>query len=196
MTMIFSNPRSNVRPINNMNMMPMIRQTIRIAPRAPIVAQPPSEPPKKKMKWGEPTWIFLHTIAQKIRDDRFPAMREQILNKINIICRNLPCPDCSAHASKYLDTINFKTIVTKQDLITFLWTFHNEVNKRKGIQIADYSVLYKYTTANTNNVINYFLIMYSDKSPSIKMIANDFYRERLIKDLKVWLIDNLSNFDA
>ena len=194
--MLFSNPRSNKRPNNNINMMPIIHRTVRNVHPSPIVAQPPSEPPKKKMKWGEPTWIFLHTIAQKIKDDRFPAMREQILKKINIICRNLPCPDCSAHASKYLDTINFKTIVSKEDLKTFLWTFHNEVNKRKGIQVADRSVLHKYTTANTHNVINYFLIMYSDKSPSIKMIANDFYRQRLIKELQVWLIENLASFDA
>lgn len=194
--MIFSNPRSNTRPNNNMNMMPMIRPITRTVKISSNVSQSPPEPPKKKMKWGEPTWIFLHTIAQKIKDDRFTAMREQLLQKINIICRNLPCPDCSAHAAKYLDAINFKTILSKEDLKTFLWTFHNEVNKRKGILLADRSVLDKYSTANTTNVINYFLVMYSDKSPSIKMIANDFYRQRLIKDLQNWLISNLSNFDA
>ena len=194
--MIFSNPRSNTRPNNNMNMMPMIRPITRTVKISSNVSQSPPEPPKKKMKWGEPTWIFLHTIAQKIKDDRFTAMREQLLQKINIICRNLPCPDCSAHAAKYLDAINFKTILSKEDLKTFLWTFHNEVNKRKGIPLADRSVLDKYSTANTTNVINYFLVMYSDKSPSIKMIANDFYRQRLIKDLQNWLISNLSNFDA
>jgi hypothetical protein len=177
-------------------MMPMIRPITRTVKISSNVSQSPPEPPKKKMKWGEPTWIFLHTIAQKIKDDRFTAMREQLLQKINIICRNLPCPDCSAHAAKYLDAINFKTILSKEDLKTFLWTFHNEVNKRKGILLADRSVLDKYSTANTTNVINYFLVMYSDKSPSIKMIANDFYRQRLIKDLQNWLISNLSNFDA
>jgi hypothetical protein len=180
-----------------MIMMPMIRPILRNAGSVrPVVEEPSTKPPKKKMKWGEPTWIFLHTIAQKIKDDRFLGMREQLLQKINMICRNLPCPDCSAHASKYLDAINFNMIVTKQDLITFLWTFHNEVNKRKGIPIADRSVLDKYCTANTNNVINYFIVMYSDKSPSIKMIANDFHRKRLIKELQTWLIEHLSNFDA
>ncbi len=174
----------------------MIRPVVRNSSSVSTVTHPPPVPPKKKMKWGEPTWIFLHTIAQKIKDDRFKAMRDQLLQKINIICRNLPCPDCSAHASKYLDAINFKTIVTKQDLITFLWTFHNEVNKRKGIPVADRSVLDKYSTTNTANVINYFLIMYSDKSPSIKMIANDFHRKRLIKELQNWLIENLASFDA
>lgn len=194
--MIFSNPRSNTRPNNNINMMPMIRPITRTVKIQSNVTQSPPEPPKKKMKWGEPTWIFLHTIAQKIKAERFPAMRDQLLQKINIICRNLPCPDCSAHAAKYLDAINFKTIVSKEDLKTFLWTFHNEVNKRKGISVADRSVLDKYSTANTKNVINYFLVMYSDKSPSIKMIANDFYRQRLIKDLQNWLIENFASFDA
>ncbi len=194
--MIFSNPRSNTRPNNNMNMMPMIRPITRTVKISSNVSQSPPEPPKKKMKWGEPTWIFLHTIAQKIKAERFPAMRDQLLQKINIICRNLPCPDCSAHAAKYLDAINFKTIVSKEDLKTFLWTFHNEVNKRKGIPLADRSVLDKYATANTKNVFNYFLVMYSDKSPSIKMIANDFYRQRLIKELQNWLIENFASFDA
>lgn len=194
--MLFSNPRSNTRPNNNMNMMPMVRPVVKNATPNTRTSLPPPEPSKKKMKWGEPTWIFLHTIVQKIKDDRFIAMRDQLLQKINIICRNLPCPDCSAHAAKYLDAINFKTIVSKEDLKTFIWTFHNEVNKRKGIPLADRSVLDKYSTANTKNVINYFLVMYSDKSPSIKMIANDFYRQRLIKDLQTWLIANIANFDA
>jgi hypothetical protein len=179
-----------------MNMMPIMKPNVKNIQGQSRLEITPPELPKKKMKWGEPTWIFLHTIAEKIKDDRFPAIREQLLQKINMICRNLPCPDCSAHSSKYLDAINFRTIVTKQDLKLFLWNFHNEVNKRKNVAISDRNVLEKYSTANTINVINYFITIYSDKSPSIKMIANDFHRKRLIQDLKNWLNDNLASFDA
>lgn len=194
--MIFSNPRTNVRTYNNMNMMPIMKPIVKNIQGQSRLEIPQPEPPKKKMTWGEPTWIFLHTIAEKIKDDRFPAIREQLLQKINMICRNLPCPDCSTHSSKYLDAINLRTIVTKQDLKLFLWNFHNEVNKRKNVAISDRNVLEKYSTANTINVINYFITIYSDKSPSIKMIANDFHRKRLIQDLKNWLNDNLASFDA
>ena len=43
------------------------------------------EPPKdtKTMKWGEPTWFLLHTIAEKIRDESFSSIREELLQ---IIC--------------------------------------------------------------------------------------------------------------
>ena len=68
------------------------------------------------MKWGQPTWFFFHTLAEKIFEDRFPEIRQPLLDLIYSICVNLPCPDCANHAKTYLDGINFHTIQTKNDL--------------------------------------------------------------------------------
>ena len=197
MNMIFSNSRANVKS----NKQSTQFMNIPVRPQPPSNTQPstitqPSEPPKKKMIWGQPTWFFLHTMAQKLKPEYFSVVRQGFLEQINTICRNLPCPDCSNHAAEYLDKINFNTLTTKESIITMLYDFHNAVNARKNIPLFPKSELYeKYSSANTTNIIQYFLIHFADKSKSIRMISNDFYRKRLIAILQQWLLDNLQYFE-
>jgi len=203
--MIFSKPRANTRnnqQIQNMNFITN-RTKIYNTPSSIITNYPTStiainnsEKPKK-MKWGEPTWFFMHTMAQKVKPEHFQQIRQGFLSQINNICRNLPCPDCAAHASQYLDKSNFNRIQTKDELILFLYDFHNSVNVRKGIPNFPKEELYdKYSKANTTNIINYFLFHFADKSKSIRMISNDMYRMRIINLLKEWLNSNLQYFDS
>ena len=46
-----------------------------------------SEPQPKKMKWGEPTWLFFHTIAYKIKDEKFQELESKYSTSVtkNII---------------------------------------------------------------------------------------------------------------
>lgn len=204
MNMMFSNPRTIRKPSNQQQMQSMNfiqRQTNFYKPAplptAPVTQSSEAEEPKKKMKWGPPTWFFLHTMAQKIKPEYFLTIRNGLLEQINAICRNLPCPDCSAHAAHYLDNSNFNRIQTKQQLIDFLFDFHNVVNARKGLPAFTREELRdKYSTAVTVNIINYFIAHFIDKSKSIRMISNDFYRQRMIGILKQWLNDHLQYFDA
>ena len=203
MNMIFSKPRANTRnnqQIQNMNFITN-RTKIYNTPSSIITNYPTStiainnsEKPKK-MKWGEPTWFFMHTMAQKVKPEHFQQIRQGFLSQINNICRNLPCPDCAMHAGQYLDKSNFNRIQTKDELITFLYDFHNTVNVKKGYPIFPKEELYdKYSKANTVNITNYFLFHYSDKSKNIRMISNDMYRMRIISILKEWLTNNLQFF--
>jgi hypothetical protein len=156
---------------------------------------PPPEPEKKKMKWGEPVWFFFHTMAEKVNPESFPKIRLEFLKIVSSICRNLPCPMCSQHAASYLDNFNINTIQTKEQLIDFFYAFHNEVNRRKGFQEFPRELLHdKYSKANTINIINHFLIHFLDKSYSIRMIAEDFHRKRLVVEIKTWLSTNLQHF--
>jgi len=175
-----------IHPISNKNTSKQIE----------TVSNTEVEPKKKKMKWGEPTWFFLHTIAEKVKVEKFSEIRLELLKNINNICRNLPCPDCSNHAAKYLDSSNFNLIRTKQDLIDFMYNFHNEINKRKGYPIFPYEELSsKYSQANTMSIIQYFLIHFLDKPITVRMISNDFYRRRLTENLKTWLSNKLDYFE-
>jgi hypothetical protein len=161
------------------------------------ITQAPTSPPPKKMKWGEPTWFFMHTMAQKIKPEYFQQVRQGLLSQINSICRNLPCPDCAAHAAQYLDKSNFNRIQSKDELILFLYDFHNSVNLRKGLPQFPKEELYdKYSKANTVNIIQYFIFHFADKSKSIRMISNDMYRMRITKLLKEWLNSNLQFFES
>jgi hypothetical protein len=205
MNMIFSKPRANTRnnqQIQNMNFINKHTTPAYNTTRSGVtnyststIATNETEKPKK-MKWGEPTWFFMHTIAQKIKPEYFQEIREGLLSQINSICRNLPCPDCAAHAAQYLDKCNFNRIQTKSELITFLYDFHNTVNVKKGYPIFPKEELYdKYSKANIINITNYFLFHFSDKSKSIRMMSTDMYRIRIISILKEWLNNNLQYFD-
>ena len=161
------------------------------------ITEEPVEPSKKKMKWGEPVWFFFHTIAEKVHPDRFAIIRIELLKMIYNICKNLPCPICAQHAGQYLDNTNLNTIQTKEQLIEFLYTFHNEVNRRKGFDMFPIELLRtKYAAANTINIIRYFLTSFLDKSYSIRMIADDFHRKRLVDEIRAWLASNLHHFNA
>lgn len=205
MNMIFSKPRANIRnnqQIQNMNFINTHIKPYRVTsiPNSSnttgAIAQENTSPPPKKMKWGEPTWFFMHTMAEKIKPEYFQQIRQGLLSQINSICRNLPCPDCAAHAAQYLDKSNFNRIQTKEELITFLYDFHNTVNVKKGYPIFPKEELYdKYSKANTMNITNYFLFHFSDKSKSIRMISNDMYRMRIVSTLKEWLTNNLQFFN-
>lgn len=149
-----------------------------------------------KMTWGEPIWFFFHTLAQKIKPESFSIIRVEILDNIFAICANLPCPICTNHAVEYMNKINFNTIQTKEDLIKMLFTFHNEVNKRKNIPLFNYNeVEKKYSLAITTNIIYNFFNNYDVKSKNMRMLANDFQKKKIIMNLKIWLSANIQHFE-
>jgi hypothetical protein len=150
----------------------------------------------KKMRWGEPTWFLFHTLAEKVNETHFRTVRQELLNNIYAICSNLPCPDCANHAKAYLDGINFNAIQTKEDLRRLFHTFHNVVNQRKGYPLMPYEELGpKYTRANTVNMIRNFMEHFSDRHRSVKLLASDLHRSRMVIVLKDWFNKNIMYFD-
>jgi hypothetical protein len=135
-------------------------------------------------------------MSVKIREDIFDDVIGNVLNIIYVICINLPCPDCANHAKNYLDSINFRTIQTKYQLQKMLFDFHNSVNIRKGYPLFKFENLEEtYSKAITRNVIINFMDHFRDKSRSIKMIANDFHRARLVNELSDWFNQNITIFE-
>lgn len=172
-----------------------------MAPR-PVLQNPiitPSPPPptsEKKVIWGESIWNLLHTLSVKVKESEFYRIRADLLNHIYGICTNLPCPDCSNHAKTYLDGINFNAIQTKQDLILMLYTFHNNVNQRKGYPAFPLDkVEEKYSRAITSNIIQVGIMFFSDRIRSKKLLATDLHKALLTKNLKIWFNENIQCFD-
>ena len=150
----------------------------------------------KKVKWGEPTWFLFHVLSVKVKDEYFNIIRADLLNQIYAICINLPCPDCANHAKTYLDGINFNAIQTKSDLKKMLYTFHNIVNHRKGYPFFAYDQLdEKYSKAITIRIIQNFMVHFSDRSRSLKLLPTDLYRQRLCEQLKIWFNNNITLFE-
>jgi len=55
--------------------------------------------------------------------------------------------------------------------------------------------LNKYAQMNLIHVIYTFMPVFQDKSKSIRMIANDFHRNRIASQLKIWFNAYISYFD-
>jgi len=165
-------------------------------PHQPTFIDPKTLPKNENvMTWGKPTWNLFHTLAEKVIEHRFLEIRAGLLDSIYSICLNLPCPKCAEHAKSHLNSINFNTIRTKEDLIMLLFDFHNNVNSRKEYPIFKYEELVKYKTAITKNIIYNFLIEYNKKSKNIRYLADDLHRERLTSSLKKWFTDNIQYFE-
>jgi len=157
---------------------------------------PEEKKPENKMTWGEPIWFLFHTLAQKVKKDSFPVIRDGLLKNIYSICSFLPCPACANHAVEYLNKINFNTIQTKDDLINMIYVFHNEVNQRKNVPPFDFlEVEKKYSAAITINILKNFMHTFEKSSKSNRMISNEFHKKNYIVQLKKWLNMNINCFD-
>lgn len=182
----------------NIPPMPIVLPPTRTITRNVVEQPAPADTTKpKKMKWGEPTWYLFHALAEKVKEERFQAIRGELLNTIYVICKNLPCPLCANHATQYMNAINFNTIQTKQDLIDLLWNFHNEVNKKKNFPVFPYEQLSeKYSRANLINIIQVFMLHFKDKHASLRMIADDMYRQQISAKMQEWFRHNIQSFNT
>ena len=149
-----------------------------------------------RLRWGPSTWYLFHTIAEKIKEEEFNNLKEDILNNIKSICMNLPCPTCREHATSYIQRLNYNSIKNKIDLKNFLFNFHNDVNIRKNVPIFSYEELdIKYSKANTINVIKNFIEIFQYKNRGFNMIANEMQKQRQVEYLKIWFNNNINSFE-
>jgi hypothetical protein len=152
--------------------------------------------PSKPMKWGQPTWFLFHTLAEKIKEENFSEYRMEILKTIYLICTALPCPDCTKHATEYMNNINFNAIRTKHDLKMMLYTFHNTVNIRKKYAVFKQEELSQYEKANTLRVIQHFMVNYTPNVRNgLRVDINRYYRQNVAEKLVQWFNKHLYLFD-
>ena len=194
---MFGKNRRSLPMNNGSTMMPMsIRVPVVRSAELPLPTPIPQEPEKKRMIWGEPTWFFLHTVAEKVKSESFAIVRSDLLKHIYNVCTNLPCPFCAKHAKMHLDSINFNRISTKDELKMMLYTFHNVVNAKKNYPIFPVEELdAKYSLANTRNIFTHFIIHFNDTYRAPGMIADDLFRKQLSKALIEWFNQNNIHFD-
>ena len=144
-------------------------------------------------QWGTPTWIFMHTLVANIKSSSFPIIGKQMIYHIINICRNLPCPDCTIHATSFWKTVIIKNIKTKEDLINVIFVFHNLVNKRKKNAHFIYSDLTKYE--NTNIIASYNNFYKNFNTNGNMTLINDAFRRNLaLKHIHKWIGANMHHF--
>ena len=145
--------------------------------------------------WGPPIWALFHTLAHKIKDESYPQIGVELFYQISRICRYLPCPDCSNHATAFLGKINPVNLKTKHDLIHTYYILHNIVNKRKNKPMykAD-SILAKYNEMNIIYAYNHFTSVYKTKG-NMKLLTDSFQRQIIVKEFQKWLSINFKHFN-
>lgn len=144
--------------------------------------------------WGPPTWVFIHTLAEKIKESSFPLIGPHLIFILIQICNNLPCPDCSVHARQFWSKVKTSNIKTKADLINLLFVFHNMVNKRKNQSPFKYESLTYYQSKNLIDVYNSFAKNFNTKG-NMNLINESFHRNMMLASLRSWLIGNLIHFN-
>ena len=75
-----------------------------------------------KENWGNNIWYLFHSIAHKIKEDRFEFHRTNLFFIIKTISNTLPCPDCSKDATIMLSKIDYNNIRNKNDFKMFLFS--------------------------------------------------------------------------
>jgi len=144
--------------------------------------------------WGPPTWLFLHTLAEKVKDTSFPLISQQLIKVMIQICNNLPCPDCTTHAKQFWANVNIGNIRTKQDLINLLFVFHNSVNKRRKVLPFKHENLIKYKYLKLIQQYNNFRKNFNTNG-NMNLINESFHRNLMLISLKRWLMTNILHFD-
>lgn len=145
-------------------------------------------------QWGPPTWLFLHTIAEKVKDESFPIIGRQIILNIIQICNLLPCPECAQHAREFWSNVTISNVSTKTDLKNLLCFFHNTVNKRRKVPGFKYENLDFYSKKSLIQSFNFFTQNFNTKG-NMNLITDSFHRDRLLIGLKHWLMLNINHFN-
>lgn len=142
--------------------------------------------------WGPITWNLLHTIAEKIYDDKFTDAKKDVIRIILLTIQNIPCPICREHAEKYIKKHNINLCNNRKDLIMYIFNFHNEVSIQAKNQVFSNEILNKYKSYNFTNVVNNYMNYYKTaKSDDLKF---SFSKAQNLKKIFSLLVDNTKNF--
>ena len=144
--------------------------------------------------WGIKTWIFFHTICEKLKDESFDIIGIQLFDYIKKLCGFLPCPECSLHSKAFFLKIPNTKIKTKDNLINALYIFHNSVNLRNNKPEFSTSNLVTYKQINLIDSYNNFARVYNTNG-NLKLLTDSFNRTRLIREFKKWLMINIKHFN-
>ena len=147
-------------------------------------------------QWGNATWYLFHTLSEKLRPE-YSSFSKELWNKFHIICDNLPCPNCREHAMQTMRSANTNAINTREDLIRFIWEFHNIVNaslNKPSFSKEECDNLYK--RANTQRMIINFREIMKINHRIEKAMMGSFRRHRAVDELLTFIKNNYEKFNG
>tara|TARA_Y100000389_G_scaffold201238_1_gene243431 strand:+ start:1027 stop:1485 length:459 start_codon:yes stop_codon:yes gene_type:complete len=150
----------------------------------------------KKKQWGPVIWKVLHCLTMKIKNEEFNNHREELIKIITNICSNLPCPQCTSHASGIIKKYKMKDIKSKEALIKFIHSMHNMVNQRlKRPQFPFESIEKEYNRYNIKTVLTEYYRMNINAKYSEKLMLHSYRRKIFLNKFYGYCNKNISKFD-
>jgi len=138
------------------------------------------------MRWGQITWIFLHTLSMKIIPEQYPLLKDSLFVLFLSICKALPCPECSDHAMAYMKK---KTAPeTLEQFRWFIWEFHNVVNVNTQKEKAPLDVLTKYNNTNLTLAFQFMHQIWLNQPYNPNLIHKQFLIKQTLQNLRTWLL--------
>jgi len=146
--------------------------------------------------WGTYTWIFFHTLAEKIKEEEFENNKSLFINIIIKTCNHLPCPECSEHATSVLKQAYLNNIKTKKHFIEFLRQFHNIVNiKTNKSELMRSDIVDMYKNNNLSIIFINMVKIYKSIKGSERLMTYNFHRDKFLQELSNDLNRNKHLFD-
>lgn len=147
-----------------------------------------------KAVWGPVIWKFIHHMVNGLKEERTELIRP-ILNIIRNICRNLPCPECSDHATVLLNRLNLNYIKTKRDLVRCMYEFHNKINvrlKKHEITLEEHDN--QYQNVNIQRAFIEWKHIMKMRMNGNRMLMHSMFKNNLISDVTTFFNTNASAF--
>jgi hypothetical protein len=130
-----------------------------------------------KETWGNNIWYLFHSIAHKIKEDRFEFHKNTLFFIVKTICATLPCPDCSKDATTMLNKIDYNSIKNKNDFKMFLFNFHNAINAKLNKPLFSYQNLdNRYNNIQINALYNNLYIIYKTNTNIPQLMSSNFHK--------------------
>jgi hypothetical protein len=140
--------------------------------------------------WGIPTWLFFHTFVANFPPEKYDALKEGLLFNVKNVFANLPCPDCSKHATEAMAFVKLSNIPTLESFKSMLWTLHNTVNARTRKPLFKYEDLTIYERCDLATLYKVFMREMKKPSNNSKLMMDVMARQNVLKRFDAWIREN------
>lgn len=138
--------------------------------------------------WGPATWRLFHSLAVRLTDDNFAAIGSSMTALIVYICSNLPCPDCTRHATAFWKRqLQIHPVRTANDLRQILFVFHNSVNARKRKPQFPIDGIDRYKEVNLAFAFKTFATHYYARG-DLSRLNDTFRRKECLDRVREWIV--------
>ena len=152
---------------------------------------------KQNKIWGKYTWYLFHTLVEKIKEENFVEEKNNLITQIKNISANLPCPDCSAHASKLLNSYkNYHLIESKENLINFIFEFQSIVNQKLEKEEFKKDDLKQYKETDLRKIVVLWNSSFKTVGVNTRMLTDTMRRNRIKTQFMQYIQNNIKKFES